>query len=99
MSIQEAIKTIVYAHGGEGETCEETLDEIESLVRKYVLHLTRVISETAECKGSMDDEAVKFALRMDLVKFKMISDMSTNNKELEDLSTDGTMASVFSANT
>lgn len=83
-TLHDEIRTMVYAHGGEGDTPRETLETIERLVREYVMHLTRVISETAELKGSMDDEAVKFALRLDPAKLRRVSELSRDYKEVED---------------
>lgn len=82
-SLHDQIGTMVYAHGGEGETPDETLHAIEVKVREYVMHLTRLISETAEYKGSMDDEAVKFCLRWDCAKLKTVAEMSRSYKEVQ----------------
>lgn len=77
---------MVYAHGGDKRTRQDTVEMMEELVREYVMHLTRVISETAEYKRSMDDEAVKFSLRLDPVRLKRVEDISRPCKEVERVS-------------
>ena len=85
MNVQDQIKKLVYAHGGQGETPRETLEVIEGFVREYVMNLTRVVCETAELKGSMiDDECITFALRFDRAKLKRVLEMSRNDKDILD---------------
>jgi hypothetical protein len=86
MSIIKDIGKMVYAHGGEGETPEETLREIELKLKRYVMDLTRTICEAAEHKGStvVDDECVRFALRLDPEKRRRVSDMAVARQEVEE---------------
>ncbi len=70
MGFRDQIRELVYAHGGDDGTPEETIDALESMARVYIRDLTRNISETARFKGSLDEEAVTFALRRDPWKMK-----------------------------
>lgn len=84
MAFRDQIRELVYAHGGEDGTPEETIDALENTARIYIRDLTINISETARYKGSLDEEAVKFALRRDSWKLKQACVMFRTYKDLQE---------------
>ena len=70
MTFRDQIGQLVYAHGGDAGTPEETIDVLQDMVRTYVRDLTINISEYARFKGTLDEDAVKLALRRDPSKLK-----------------------------
>lgn len=83
MTFRDQIIELVYAHGGDSGTSEETIDVLEEMVRVYIRDLTINISENASYKGSLDEEAVKFALRRDPWKLKQACIMFRTYKDIQ----------------
>lgn len=83
MTFREQILELVYAHGGDSGTPEETIDVLENMVRIYIRDLTINISENASYKGSLDEEAVKFALRRDPWKMQQACMMFRTYKDVQ----------------
>lgn len=83
---------MVFAHGVEGRTSEETIDTLEYLAREYVQDLVMIIDEMTDYKGGVvDDEVVLLSLRKDLPKFKRAKEMIKSYNSVE-------KGSVFSLN-
>lgn len=86
MSLRDQIRELVYAHGGDAETPEETIDVLENMVRNYTRDLVINISENARYRGSLDEEAVKFALRRDPSKLNQACMMFRTYKDVQERS-------------
>lgn len=84
MTFRDQIRELVYAHGGDTGTPEETIDVLEDMVRKYIRDLTINISENARYKGSLDEDAVKLALRRDPWKQKKACVMFRMYKDIQE---------------
>lgn len=84
MTFRDQIKQLVYAHGGDDGTPEETIDVLDKMVRAYIRDLTIVISENARHIGRLDENSVKLALRRDPWKQKQACIMFRLHKEIQE---------------
>lgn len=84
MTFRDQIKELVYAHGGDAGTPDETIDILESMTRTYIRDLTINISENARYSGSLNEEAVKMALRRDPWKLKKACVMFRMYKDVQE---------------
>ena len=93
MSVRDQLRELFFAHGGEGEISEKTIDTLEYLAREYVRDLVVVIDEAADYNGgSINDEVVLLGLLLDHPKFKRAKEMISNSKSVD-------KGSVFSLST